>query len=104
MEDIEAILSKNNQNHIIKFYREIEDKQKLEKQILGLDFNFLNKLYQNRTEKKKEAKIEPIEYISKENLSDEKKEYYTKIGIEAIKQGKIAVCQMAGGQRNKARA
>ena len=102
MENIEAILSENNQSHVLKFYSEIEDKQKLEKQILNMNFNLLNKLYQNKTEKTKASKIEPIDYISKENLSDEQKEYYTKIGTEAIKQGKIAVCQMAGGQRNKA--
>lgn len=104
MENIEAILSKYNQSHVLKFYSEIEDKQKLERQILNLDFNLLNQLYQNITEEIKASKIEPIDYISKENLSDEQKEYYTKIGTEAIKQGKIAVCQMAGGQRNKARA
>ena len=102
MENIEEILAKNNQSHVLKFYSEIEDKQKLEKQILSLDFNLLNKLYQNKKEETKASKIEPIDYISKENLTDEQKEYYTKIGTEAIKQGKIAVCQMAGGQRNKA--
>lgn len=102
MENIEEILAKNNQSHVLKFYSEIEDKQKLEKQILSLDFNLLNKLYQNKAEETKASKIEPIDYISKENLSGEQKEYYTKIGTEAIKQGKIAVCQMAGGQRNKA--
>lgn len=104
MENVEEILEKNNQTHILKFYSQIEKKQRLKEQILSLDFNLLHKLYQDKTEKIKNSKIEPIDYISKENLSEQQKIYYEEIGIEAIKQGKIAVCQMAGGQRNKARS
>ena len=51
-----------------------------------------------------EEKIEPIQYIEKEKLSKEEKEKYSKIGIEEIKQGKLAVVTMAGGQGTRHRA
>ena len=50
-----------------------------------------------------EEKIEPIQYSIMKNIREDEKLTYKKIGEKAIKDGKIAVCQMAGGQRNKTR-
>lgn len=100
---VKKILEKNRQEGILAFYDELDDKKKeeLEEQILGINFELINKLYQNRNETAKQNKIEPVACIVKDTMKQEELEHYAKIGREAIKQGKVAVCQMAGGQRNK---
>lgn len=42
--------------------------------------------------------IEPIEYVDKSKLSKEEYENYEKLGDKIIKEGKLAVLTMAGGQ------
>ena len=50
----------------------------------------------------KNDKIENIECVNGNNLIQEEKEKYEKIGSEIISKGKYAVVTMAGGQRDKA--
>ncbi len=104
-QDIEKKLNKYGQSHIIKFYEELSDKERLllEKQIECIDLSLINELYNNKSEKMTEEKIEPIQYSIMKNIREDEKLTYKKIGEKAIKDGKIAVCQMAGGQRNKTR-
>ena len=102
------IIKKYNQEHLLEFYNNLseEKKEKIVNQIVNIDFEQINKLYQNtkKTVEKDEAKIEPIKYIDKEKLSCEEKEYYKKLGIEEIKEGKLAAVTMAGGQGTRLRA
>ena len=96
------ILEKYGQEHLLKFYSELSDekKSKLLDDILTIDFKQLQELYESTKTKPnyENGKIEPIAYKSKENLSQEDLDKYTKIGEEAIRQGKLAVVTMAGGQ------
>ena len=97
-----SILEKYNQEHLLLQYENLKDEKKeyLLKQIVNIDFEQINKLYED-TKKEiefKEQKIEPISYIEKEELSNEEKERYLKIGADEIKNGKLAVVTMAGGQ------
>lgn len=101
------ILEKYNQEHLLAFYDQLpqEKKKKLISQILNINFEQINKLYQNtkRETEEENAKIEPITYIDKNNISDEEKKCYESLGIEEIKKGKLAVVTMAGGQGTRLR-
>ena len=102
LEKAKQILQKYGQEHLLKFYSELSDekKSKLLDDILTIDFKQLQELYESTKTKQnyENGKIEPIAYKSKENLSKEELDKYTKIGEEAIRQGKLAVVTMAGGQ------
>ena len=101
------ILEKYNQTHLLSQYEKLDNlnKEYLLNQIMDIDFNQINNLYnQIKKEIKLENnKIEPIEYIEKEKLSKEEKEKYFKIGADEIKKGKLAVVTMAGGQGTRLR-
>lgn len=98
--EAKKILEKYNQKHLLLQYEKLdkEKKEYLLNQIININFEQLNNLYEN-TKKGIEAgkeKIEPISYIEKEKMIDYEK--YMKIGEEEIKKGKLAVVTMAGGQ------
>lgn len=95
-------LKRYNQEHILKNYERLssEDKEKLLNQILTIDFEQITKLYETTKEKVSFAndKIEPIDYVDKNSLSNEDLEKYNHLGETKIKEGKYAVVTMAGGQ------
>lgn len=101
------ILDRYNQKQLLSQYEKLDDERKeyLLNQILDIDFEQINKLYeQTKIETKSgEDKIEPISYIEKEKLSNEEIEKYFKIGEEEIKEGHLAVVTMAGGQGTRLR-
>ena len=101
------ILKKYNQEHLLAFYDKLtqEKKEKLINQILNINFEQINKLYENTKKpiEKDEATIEPITYIDKNNISDEERKHYKNLGIEEIKKGKLAAVTMAGGQGTRLR-
>ena len=96
------ILKKYNQEHVLNFYDKLseENKKKLVNQILSIDFEQINKLYLNTKHDIQfgDAKIEPIDYLEKEKINSTDFEKYNEIGTDIIKQGKLAVVTMAGGQ------
>lgn len=99
---VNELLTKYHQEHLLTVYNNL-DKEKQEKllnQILAIDFEQMEKLYQSTKIKPefKDCKIEPIAYVEKDKLPFNEKEDYLKIGEEKIKQGKLAVVTMAGGQ------
>lgn len=96
-------LKEYGQEHLLKFYNELNEieKQELINDILRVDFEQMKMLYGNINNKEDEGEIEQIPYINKEQLSREELDYYNRIGIESIKNGEYAVVTMAGGQRNK---
>ena len=77
----------------------------LHKNGININFEQINKLYENTKKpiEKDEAKIEPITYIDKNNISDEERKHYKNLGIEEIKKGKLAAVTMAGGQGTRLR-
>ena len=102
LEMAKEILAKYGQEHILNFYNELSEQQKTQilDEILTIDFKLLKDLYQQTKIKPnfENSKIEPIAHVTKEKLSQEEIEKYTKIGEEIIKKGKLAVVTMAGGQ------
>lgn len=106
--EAKKIIEKYGQGHLLKHYNSL-DKQKREillNQIFNIDFSQINNLYNQTKEKIKlgKDKIEPIKYIDKESLTSEEKEIYTNLGIKEIKEGKLAVVTMAGGQGTRLRS
>ena len=101
LEEIENILKKYGQEHLLKHYNELDERKKeiLLKQIDEIDFDLVNKLYDSTKEQKVSAsdKITPIDYLDKFKLNDQYK-YFETIGKKAIKEGKLAAVTMAGGQ------
>ena len=107
LEVVKDILKKYKQEHLLHFYDELNqsEQEKLLNQILEIDFKIMKELYENTKKpiKVSNDKIEPIEYIDKEKLTQEEKDKYQQIGEEIITSGRYAVATMAGGQRNKIR-
>lgn len=100
-------LEKYGQNHLLSQYDKLNDIEKdyLLNQIINIDFEQVNKLYEQTKQEVKvgEDNIQPISYIEKEKLSKEEKEKFFQIGEDEIKQGKLAVVTMAGGQGTRLR-
>ncbi len=101
IDEIQGTLKKYGQEHLIKQYEKLnEEKRKLFlEQLESVDFELIQNLYNTTNKEKKNNKdeITPIEYLDKYKLYDEYKRYEN-IGIKAIKEGKLAVVTMAGGQ------
>lgn len=98
----EAILNKYGQEHLLSQYNKLSDEKKslLLDEILTLDFSQIEELYKNINTKVdfNSSKIEPIGYTDKNALGEEELNRYEEIGLKAIKEGKLAVVTMAGGQ------
>lgn len=96
------LLEKYGQEHLLQFYDKLSEEKKKEllDVILTTDFKQMQELYEStKTEVKFDnAKIEPIAHVTKEELSKEELEKYTSLGEKVIKEGKLAVVTMAGGQ------
>ena len=97
MKKAEELLRKYNQEHIIPY---LEKNEELQKQILKIDFEELNKLYLKAQNSREGAleNIEPISAINPDKLSKNEKELLMKKGSDVISQNKLAVVTMAGGQ------
>ena len=100
-QEIEELLKKYNQKHIINLLHKLEGtkKEELIKQINKINFDQIMELYDTKKEIEiKENKIESISYLDKAKLSKEQKNEFDTLGEEIIKNGKYAVVTMAGGQ------
>ena len=99
-EEAISILKKYHQEHILEYNLSEKQQQELEKQILSIDFEQLQKLYESTKQEKviEEKKIEHIPYTDKAKMSKEQEQELANIGTEIIKQGHYAVITMAGGQ------
>lgn len=107
-------LKKYNQTHLLNFYNELtcDEQEELLSDIENTDFeeitNIFNSNEQDHTfliEKEDNNStnyiIEQMETIDKYNLTESEKENYNKLGQELIKNNKVAVCTMAGGQGSR---
>lgn len=96
------ILNKYDHEHVLLAYERLNEieKEKLLDQILAIDFEQLKDLYEQTKQEKKFENIEitPINFISKEKLTDSDKETYINAGESIIKSGKYAIVMLAGGQ------
>ena len=98
----EEILKKYGQSQLLSQYEKLSDdkKSQLLDEILTLDFAQIEELYGriNKIVDFSNSKIEPIDYTDKSAMSDKELNYYEEIGIKQIKEEKLAVVTMAGGQ------
>ena len=101
-DEVTKILRKYSQEHLLEYlkYLNEEEQERLEKQIMNIDFEQLKELYEKtkQNEDLEEKIIEHIKYTDKDRLSDERKQELKKIGKDVITSEKYAVITMAGGQ------
>ena len=102
---VKEILKNYNQEHLIQFYSELTEIQKanLLNQILGINFKEILQLYKssNLDSLKSTEEIEPLPYSIKDFLSDKQKKLFNNLGIKAIKDKKVGVITLAGGQGSR---
>lgn len=90
-------LEKYGQLHVLKYYEDLgdEEREALFAQIEQTDFEVL-KLCQKRETLNPRGKIEPIGVMELPEIEARKQEY-TKIGLDAIRAGKVGAVLLAGG-------
>ena len=90
-------LEKYGQLHVLRYYEDLSgyEKEALLEQIENTDFEVL-KQCEHKAELNPRGKITPIEVMQLAEI-DEKREEYTKIGLDAIKAGKVGAVLLAGG-------
>ncbi len=98
-DEIKDFLKDNNAEYLLRFYDESNNKEEMLSQLTSINFDLMKTLYSSKDDDVNDyKKIELMPYIREDELSDEEKLEYIKIGEELIKNGKVAACQMAGGQ------
>ena len=92
------LLKKYDQEQLLKYYDELDDNSRklLLKQIEDIDFDVLKYLGNKNSENAK-GKITPLDDAVSIDDIEKNREKYTNIGIEAIKEGKVAALLLAGG-------
>ena len=103
LEQAEKKLRKAGQEHLLRQYERLVDekeKQEFLDSILTIDFEKVNDIFNKSKDVCVDDNvcIEPIKFLDKENIESDEYEKYEKLGVEAIKSGKLAVVTMAGGQ------
>lgn len=95
-------LQKYGQEHLLNSFNSLskEKQSELLDTILTMNFKQMQELYETTKIKAnfENVKLEPIAHVTKADLSQEELEKYTSLGENAIKNGKLAVVTMAGGQ------
>lgn len=91
-------LSLLNQAHLLKHIKDLNknEQQELIEQLENLDFSVLNENVANE----KRGFIEPLFATTLQEI-EKNKEHYKKIGIDAIKAGKVGTVLLAGGQGSR---
>lgn len=97
-DEVKKLLEEKGQEHILRYYDELSDDEKkvLLDKIGKIDFSVIDILKKPEM-KQVRGKIEPLSALRISEI-EEKKEEYTAIGIDAVKQGKVGAILLAGGQ------
>lgn len=97
-EEALARLTSHGQEHLLKYYEELnhEEKEVLLGQIADLDFSLLE-LIGDGAKQNEKGKLEPLGALTLAEI-EEKKDMYEKAGLEAIQAGKVGAVLLAGGQ------
>ena len=102
LDKVKEILKEYNQEHLLNNYISLdsEAKEVLLNQILSIDFEKQKRLFDSVKNKKDliNEDVGQANAINPEDLSEEEKVEYKKIGSELIKNGKLAIVTLAGGQ------
>lgn len=93
----EEILKKHGQEHILQYFDELSEdsKKSLLNQIEKLDFSLIN--IEKKDEDVSGGLIEPLEAMKLSEIQS-KKEYFERIGLDAIKKCRVGAVLLAGGQ------
>ena len=85
------------QLHVLKYFDELDEAQKAEllQQVEETDFSIL-RFAQHRDESLETGKITPISAMELDEM-ERRHEEFKKIGLEAVRQGKVAAVLLAGG-------
>lgn len=96
--EFELLLREHNQEHLLSYYDQLSpaNKDKLVAQIKKLDWKLLKHIHPEN-QQQKNGRYAPLEGLSIEQIETSKKRYYD-IGINAIREGKVAAVLLAGGQ------
>ena len=96
--ELSSILKEHGQEHIFAAYQRLDEegKKKLSAQVERIDWSIV--AMANHEELKQErGKLEPLSALEVSEI-EKNKEKYSKIGIDAIKAGKVGAVLLAGGQ------
>ena len=87
-----------DQSHVMRYMDELsaEEKKELVDQIDSLDLSVLGV----DAAEEERGKFEPLFATTLEEI-DEKREHYKKIGLQAIREGKVGAVLLAGGQGSR---
>lgn len=95
--EAKAKLEKYGQEHVLKYYDELSETQKeaLLEQIAATDMSILDSC-RHREELAKKGVISPLAAMQLSEIK-EKEEEFTKVGLDAIRAGKVGAVLLAGG-------
>lgn len=96
--ELKHLLTKHNQEHLLSYYDKLseEDKVNLSSQIENIDWKLID-LALKGNHQQKSGCFEPLKGISIKEI-ETKKDKYFHIGINKIREGKVAAVLLAGGQ------
>ena len=97
LEEAKKKLSEFGQEHVLKYYDELSEaeKQDLLAQIEDTDFSVLENC-KNLGKSEGRGQFSPLAAMQISEI-EQRKDEFSKIGIEALKAGKVAACLLAGG-------
>lgn len=92
-------LKENGQLQLLNFYDELNSEQKeyLINQIKIVDFNMINNIESLKSANTQRKNLTPIKILELDTIN-KNKEIYNEIGLTAIRNGKVGVVLLAGGQ------
>ena len=98
LEQAQKLLARHNQTQLLRYYDELDEtgKQKLLAAIEAINWDFEDALANPVDMSGKDRDIHPIAGLRLAQIEKEKARF-EKIGVEAIRQGKVAAVLLAGG-------
>lgn len=98
MNDVKTTLSELGQEHLLKFYDELDEsgRARLMSQLETLDYSVLDI---GNTETPR-GRFEPLGAMTIDRINNDRQRL-TKIGLDAIRQGKVGAVLLAGGQGSR---
>ena len=92
------LLEKHSQTHLLKYWDELseESKKSLANQIENIDWKLLD-ILKNKEEIGNKGELAPLGALELDEI-EARKDEFEKVGIEAIKAGKVCAVLLAGGQ------
>jgi len=107
LKQAKEILRNHRQEHIIPWLNklELEKQEEMIQQILSIDFEELEELYElaGKPVEIDLSELEPITALNPKRMPKKVYDEYRAIGAEAVKNKKLAVVILAGGQGTRLR-